>query len=229
MFAIKDVHTASNKLEGVRLILAILLLLAISVSLFYLKLYSTNESKYARTSSLASKAVSFTPEERVQIFNQWKKDVFAFTSIIEANKVSAFTIRKPSHPTLNGLLTGVYVTKDENPTEREVYLYFGDPSNPIVILQRKANAPVDYEVLYKEMLEWKEKGYAKNDADPKLVKINGSVGIAVQPGFNFVDGKSIPRPGWVDFTRDGIQFTVLGKQGNEATSLKELIEIAESL
>lgn len=74
-----------------------------------------------------------------------------------------------------------------------------------------------------------KKGYAKNDANPQLVKINGNIGIAVQPGYNFIDGKNIPRPGWIDFTKDGIQFVVLGKQGEEATSLKKLIEIAESL
>lgn len=191
--------------------------------------YSGNQSKYAQVPSFASKAVSLTPEEREQIFNQWKKDVIAFSSIKEANEVSAFKIREPSHPLLNDLLTGVYVTKNENINEREVYLYYGNPSNPIVILERKANPPVDYCALYNEMIEWKEKGYAKNDANPTLVKINGNIGIAVQPGYNFIDDKDIPRPGCVDFTKDGIQFVVLGKQGEEATSLKELIEIAESL
>lgn len=170
MLAIKKVPFTSNTFKKERLTLVVLLFSALALFLFYVASSSRNQSRYAQVPSFASKAVNLTPEERAQAFNQWKKDVFAFSSINEAMKVGPFEIKEPKHPLVNGSLAGVYLTKDENINEREVYLYYGNPSNPIVILERKTNPPVDYHALYTEMIEWKKRDMPKMTPTLSLLK-----------------------------------------------------------
>lgn len=206
-----------------------LLLLAMSFFSAFTFLNHKLSNQGAVTKSFSSKFVTMSPEEKKKTFGEFNSNKLFFSTIEAASNEVGFSIKEPAHFKLKGKLKGVFVTSDEKKEEREVYLIYNELSNPLTVLERKASPFLDYEALYKEMLEWKEKGYAKNDANPQLIKIRGLKALAIQPGYNLINGEKFPRPGLVDFVKGGVQYVVVGQTGEELTSLNELIEIAESL
>ncbi len=194
------------------LLLAFLLVLVVFVVFFFRSFFLQQGlfSRRAITDSVSSKVVGLRPEERKAMSEKMYSNMLSFSSVRAASKEVAFSIREPKYPLLKDKLLKVYVTPDSKKEEREVYLIYEEDVNPLVILERKAVPPVDYEALYREMIEWKENGYAKNDANPQLIELKGVKGLTVQPGFNFIGDQKFLRPGWIGITFEGIQCLVVG-------------------
>lgn len=213
----------------------LLIFALISFLFIALSIYALSKALTPNTYSIGTPAAKFianqTPQEKAKAFEKWRKeDVLKFSSAEEASKKAGFKVKLPKRLLGKERLIGTFVTKDEIPSEREVYIVFKDPVNPILlILRNRATIPIDYEKEYNQMLEDKRKGYAKNDAEPKLIEINGVKALAINEGYNFIGRKKVPRPAVVDFTKDGVQYQIYGQYGPQTTPLEELIKIAASI
>jgi hypothetical protein len=198
-------------------------------------------------SSLDSKLTSgarfmhftMSPEAKRQHFESLLRspDLFHFNSFEKAQAELSFKLFEPKHPLLKGKRVTIFITKDEKKEDREVRIFYGDPANPIGIKVGKLLAtdswfkdPNGYFDKYIEKARReKEKGYSKADALPQIVYIGGHKGVGIEPGYNILGNDKEPRPGVVNFIVDGIYYKVIGTVGENATTLEELIEIAESM
>lgn len=183
--------------------------------------------------SAAAKFLKMTPEQRREMFEQVSRDKFRFDSVEQASSALAFKLKEPKYPALQSKRVAILVNKDEVKENREAHIYYGDPGNPIAVwagrLPPKENPDEFYDKDLEQFRSDKEKGYLKSDAILRIVYINGHKGIGIEPGYNLIGGEKVPRPGVVDFMVDGIRYVIAGTTGENATTLDELIKIAESI
>ena len=66
-------------------------------------------------------------------------------------------------------------------------------------------------------------GIGKADKLPSLIDIDGIPAFAAEPGYNDIFGDKVPRPGVLEWWKDGVAYSLFGTRGPEGTSLEQLI------
>ena len=178
--------------------------------------------------SQAAKYVMLSDAERRQLFEQWARKQLFFTSAEEASKHLPFELKLPKSPKV-GKLSAIYVTRDENPEEREVCVVFDEPYKGIILEADYLFEKPDFKADVMQAEEYQRTLRNKPDRACVLIEVNGLEGTGNEPGYNIIHGKKYPRPGYVEWWDDGVDYRIYGTPGKNGTSLATLLEIAESM
>lgn len=152
--------------------------------------------------------------------NKTKKQLI---TVEDAAKEVKYQLMKPTN-THNKKLLGIFQSNapaGEEGNEQIIMLY----EDGMHIKQIPVDSTPDYELLVQDLIERKNRGTLKSDKVPILLKINGYPAVGIEPGFNLLNNKNEPRPGFVQWYENGVYYIV--KSPN--LSLKDLIQIAESM
>lgn len=124
--------------------------------------------------------------------------------------------------------TAIYTTKDKSPDIVNIKVFYGNGYDDLIEI-RKAQGEIDYDQTIKEFDQYKKAGIGKYDKIPQVITVNGITGWGSEPGYNIVDGLKYPRPGFVSWRDNGVEYIIYGTKGENGHSLQQLLKVANSI
>lgn len=160
---------------------------------------------------------SMSDEERVAHFRDLGQ--IEFKDFAELQRNVDFPVLEPTN-TLGRRLLGIFKPA-ENPNLNITALF----ENGLEINMWRNETPPDYQNYLKQVEEDKAAGYWKSDGTPKIIEINGIEAICDDPGFNDIEGRKVPRPGYIRWYDRGANYCIYG----DKIPVLDLIEVAKSM
>ncbi len=178
------------------------------------------------------KAPGMDTESRREMFKEWVKNQEVFDGPADAAQELTFKLKLPKTPAL-GKPSGIYVEKDEVKEDRVVTVHYGNPGAGIEGISVSANKfpeKIDFQSWVQQAESDKKNDILKANNTPFLVEVNGFQGWAWEPGYNVIGENKAPKYGFVQWQEDdGVVYNVTGTVGPDGTSVKELMEIANTM
>ncbi|PKM44561.1 MAG: hypothetical protein CVV03_07660 [Firmicutes bacterium HGW-Firmicutes-8] len=165
-------------------------------------------------------------EAEKQYLDSWKQNQDVFPSVDEINKALPFKIKLPK-VNITGQPT-IYASKNKEPDKVTITVFYRGGLNNLHMVIFKTAEVIDYYQTVKEMEDDIKNDICKVDQPPKVVSVNGMTGWGIEPGYNIVNGEKSPRPGFVSWSDNMIQYTIYGTPGEKGHSLEQLLKMASS-
>lgn len=163
-----------------------------------------------------------SPEERAKRNQEWAKRQVQLMGAAAGAERFGRSFRVPSPQFTRSVTPTVYV----DPGSGIATVIIGPLEDPIAVTAERRLEPVDWEAWVAETTRLKKEGAYKADSTPSVLEIGGHQGIGQGPGYNAVGDEQYPRPGYVTWWDDGVEYEVLGRSGD---SLESLLAIAQSM
>ncbi|MEW6448057.1 MAG: DUF4367 domain-containing protein [Bacillota bacterium] len=203
--------------KKVLLPLGVLVAAAISISLFcYAKLPFGGEPGSPGAHQYMDWQ-SMSDEERVAHFRDLGQ--IEFKDFAELQRNVDFPVLEPTN-TLGRRLLGIF-----QPAGRPIVDVTALFENGLQICICRNETPPDYQNYLKQVAEDKVAGYWKSDGTPKIIKINGIEAICDDPGFNDIEGRKVPRPGYICWYDGGANYSIYG----DKIPVSDLLAVAKSM
>jgi len=215
--------------KSIKVIVVGLLLITATTVGYYVQSDKKSDAKQSKTYSTEAANMLTLPDQlRQEIFDKDASLRWSYTNAEEAGKNLPFQFRLPSE-LLTGKPTAFYVSKEDKNRDRSLWVHYANGINGMTLSANMSLAQPDFAGHVDELRAEIKSGINRADKLPSLIDIEGIPAFAIEPGYNEIEGDNIPRPGVLQWWKDGVEYSLFGTRGPEGTSLEQLIEIAKSL
>lgn len=187
--------------------------------------------QYEDAPSFSAKALMRSMDEKHARYAVWAKDKEEFASAEDSAKKLPYKLKIPTDTSKIGKPSKVYVDWHQGQAKPTVYLFYGaDFVTGLRLIVELNPTKFDPQRSVSEMVAAKQRDELKTNNVPFMTEVNGYPAMAWEPGYNLIEGDRFPKTGSIMWQEDdGVQYNLNGTAGQNATSVGELLSIANSI